>query len=373
MIIPGVVMIVPGPTLKAIMAFHGVGKSIVAFIPASYFLGSVLGILSISFLVQRFRSKQILIFSTLLLSVSLAAFSLSPIYIVSVLIFLLIGFSNGILVTFPGNIITYLNKKESARILNILYGFFASGVLIGPILAGEMLTVENRWPLVYQVMAILALIFAILLILSKIPDIKKMETIRISTLKRIHQSRHFLFLILVICLILYVGTEAALGAWVPTYLVETYKPIENIFRASLILTLFWAGITIGRIIFSQLLERIKLLTILLFLSAVSALFLMVTPLLRTRILSESGYALVGLFFSALFPILISYTEYFPEKYSTAVFSILMASGAAGGMLFPYLVGFLAEYINFTTGMIFISLPMTALFLIFIIFRKKMKR
>lgn len=364
-------MIIPGPTLPAIMQHYNITKQTAGLFPTAYFIGALIGTLSITYLMQKFNSKQILIIIILLLILSLTSFSFSTLFILSLLIFVIIGYANGILITYPGILITNLSEEDTTSKLNFIYASFALGVSIGPLIAGKILYNNIPFSVVYLTPAIISLIPLLVIIITFIPTHKSTQILNITTISNIIKENSYLFSGLILSLIFYISTEAALSVWIPTYLLDKFKDKENIFRVSWILTFVWIGLTIGRYICSYLSNRIKPIYILLTITFFSIISIALGIWCTHQLLSELFFAITGLFLSGIYPILMSYTKKFSAKYSSVVFSALISAGAFGGVVFPYLVGLTSELSNFSIGMTIIVIPL--IILISICFMLKHKR
>jgi FHS family glucose/mannose:H+ symporter-like MFS transporter len=158
-----------------------------------------------------------------------------------------------------------------------------------------------------------------------------------------------LFVVVVAMNLCYVGSEAVPNAWIPKYLHDTF-PGHSEFRGTLVLSLFWAAITAGRFACAALLARGAPSRMLLgILAGGACLCLLVAPFLA-RLASEIAFIASGLFFSGMFPIIISHTERLPDKSFGAMFILVMAAGMLGAALAGASVGMIADFLTFRAGM-----------------------
>lgn len=356
-------MVIPGPTLPGIMQHYSIPKQIGGLLPTVYFTGALVGTLSITHLMQKFDSRKILIIIILLLILSLIGFSLSPLFIISLLFFIFVGYANGILIAYPGILITNLSEEDTTSKLNFIYAFFALGVSIGPLIAGKLLSCNITFSIVYLIPAIIFLIPLISVIITSLPSHKYTEILCIKTIFNLTKENPSLFTGLILSLIFYISTEAGLSTWIPAYLLNKFKGKEDIFRASGVLTFLWIGLSLGRYICSYLSNKINPVYILLTITFLSTISILIGVWTDHQSLSELSFAITGLFLSGIYPILISYAKKFPSKYSSVVFSVLISAGAIGGGVFPYLVGLISELNNFSIGMTTIIIPLILLLFI----------
>lgn len=156
--------------------------------------------------------------------------------------------------------------------------------------------------------------------------------------------------LIVISILVYNASELIIGGWMFS-LVEEEGGSET--SCALATTLFWAGLTVGRLVLGLLSERLPSLhgpirasTVVVFASSFSAgiaLLLVIDPFQPTVFLWSfgSGFAL-----APIFPLIVSFTAalYFDPADGSTTFPIggIVVFADIGGLVFPPLVGLLAE-------------------------------
>ncbi|HEY5527260.1 MAG TPA: MFS transporter [Candidatus Anoxymicrobiaceae bacterium] len=355
MIVPGIVLLLAPSTVESIMKYYGFRESMGGLLQVAYFAGGVFGILSITFLIQRYSVRQIALSQVLLLSGSLLAASFAPWYPMLLGFLVVAGFANGILIAFPGVYVTRTCGETSHREQNRLYTFFALGVLAGPLLTS--LIVGNHhalWRWAFRVPAIMILPLSIPLLFAAFEPLEGVERLSRKTMDTVLQFNRRLFYGLFLALLLYIAAEAAVSMWLITFLkVQEGMQLR---AAELVLTGLWAGLTFGRWICGWLTQRIDPFRILTFLTIASGIALLAAPLAGSRTAAIIIYPLVGLFYSGIYPLLIGYIAIFPTSVSSAVFTIFVAAGAAGGAVLPYFVGLVNQFAGRVAGMCSIAIP-----------------
>jgi fucose permease len=141
--------------------------------------------------------------------------------------------------------------------------------------------------------------------------------------------------------------------WLITFLKEQHG--VSLSAAHWVLTGLWSGITVGRLACGYLARTIEPFKILTFLTVASGVALLVAPLTGSKVAAMVIYPFVGLFYSGIYPFLVGYVGLFPTSVSSAVFTIFIAAGAAGGACLPYLVGLVNQFAGLVAGMCSISL------------------
>lgn len=356
MIVPGIVLLLAPATVETIMKYFGFRESLGGLLQVSYFAGGVLGIILITWFLQRVSVKSLLLCNVALLSVSLLAAAASPWYPLLLAFFLVAGFANGILITLPGVYVTHAGGASSHRAQNILYSFFSLGVVTGPILASLIIhNTTNLWRWAFVAPALLIIPLSMPVALTDLGRLDGVRPLSVSTVHEITGFNARIFYGLLAALILYIAAESAVSMWLVRFLENAHG--VGFGAAHWVLTGLWAGITVGRWISGYLLKRIDPFTVLVFFAGAAGVFLLVAPLTRSAVAAVVIYPVVGLFYSAIYPCLIGYAGLFPQDLSSSVFTIFLAAGAAGGALLPYFIGLVNQYVGLTVGMCLISVPL----------------
>ncbi len=355
MIVPGIVLLLAPSTVESIMNQFKFHESLGGLLQVAYFSGGVAGILVITFLMQRFSSKRIVLGSVGILSAGLLASAVSPWYPLLLIFFVMVGFANGILIAFPGVYATSVCGEESHRAQNFLYGFFSLGVLIGPLLASVMIDNLHSWRWAVALPALLVIPLSIPVALAPIVDIEEARRLSRKVLREVLDDSSRLFIGLFAAILLYIAAESAVSMWMVTYMHERLG--TGLGPAHWALAGLWAGITLGRIIMGWLLHRLEPFYVAVVLSIASALLLLAAPIAGSKGAAFVLYPAVGLAYSGIYPILVGYVSRFPEDVSSSVFTIFLAAGAAGGAVFPYAVGLVNQFAGLSLGMASIALLM----------------
>jgi fucose permease len=108
-------------------------------------------------------------------------------------------------------------------------------------------------------------------------------------------------------------------------------------------SLYWASLTIGRILFGFLVQRVAPTTLLRWCMAGAVLSALLIWINSASWLTFGGIALLGLTLAPQFPLLISATpHYLGPQHGTNGVGFQVAAGSLGGALLPSLVGVLAR-------------------------------
>lgn len=139
----------------------------------------------------------------------------------------------------------------------------------------------------------------------------------------------------------YVGAEVSLGGWIVTFMIDVRHASH--FDAGLVVTFFWLGLTVGRVLLGFITGRIgeKLaITIYLLISIALELLYWLVP---NFIASAIFVSFLGFFLGPLFPAaIVAATKLLPKGYHVSAIGFAAAFGGGGAAIFPFAVGAIAQ-------------------------------
>ncbi len=370
MIVPGIVLLLAPSTVDELMKNFKIGSGMGSLLQVSYFIGGLVGMILITRFMQTQSARRIMVANIFILVVSLALCALSPVYWLLLLLYLPCGFSNGILITFPGVYVTRVRRLTSHRDQNILYSFFSLGVVTGPLISGFIMrSLSWRWAFAFPALLILPLSLPV--IRSELGIVSGVLPPERETLKKAFSYEKPLFAGLLVAVLLYIAAESTVSMWIVSFMDK----VHGLSAAQWVLTLIWAGITLGRWICAFLTKRIDPYRLLFFLTAGAGFSLIIAPNVRLLALSILFYALTGFFYSGVYPLLIAYVARFPEELSPFVFTCMLAAGAASSAALIFASGLVNQFESLLrAGMSLIALPVfLMLFTLFWIRRHLVKK
>jgi MFS transporter, FHS family, glucose/mannose:H+ symporter len=143
-----------------------------------------------------------------------------------------------------------------------------------------------------------------------------------------------------VLIFIYVGTETATSGWIATYALRLGESSNGL--ETLMPSVFWGGLLIGRALAPVILIRLTDTTLVLsgLLLACSGLLLII---LGTNLLSVAfGVGLTGLGLASVFPTTFAiFAHHFGEQASQMT-GLFFVFGGLGGALIPWLVGLVSE-------------------------------
>ncbi len=329
-----------GPMLPFLADKALVSLAKISFLFTTDSLGYMLGAVGGGRLYDRFDSHKLMILALVMMVVMCILIPLTPVYAVWLFMMFLFGFSRGLLDVGCNVNLVWVYRSRVGPYLNGLHFCFGVGAFFGPILIhfvmslfGEVIT----WP--YWTLAVLFLFGLIGLWRLKSPvdpDIEKTD-----------QNKQPLNVQLIVLMILlffaYVSVEGGFSGWIFTYATET--GIADDAGASLMTSIFWGSLTIGRLISMLVAKRIRPSRLLIsnFVLAILVLGLAVgwptNPIIMWTVSAGLGMAL-----SSVFPTLLALGES-RMKITGRVTGLFFLGSSLGSTLSPMILGQIFEYIG----------------------------
>lgn len=310
------------------------------------------------YVIAKLGTWRITWISTLLTAMALLGFSFSQNFLWLCLLALPLGIGAGSIDTALNN---YVALHYSAMQMSFLHCFYGIGVSVSPYLLSFFLSgADADWRGGYRTMACIQIVLAVLAFLSyPLWRVHKTGTAAsggaqeerfpvVSPLKLLTMKK-----VRAVCMIFFgsCAVEHTAGTWAATYLVNSRGLDAGM--AARIVTLYYVGIAVGRLLSGLLSGRLTPWQIIIggeCLTAGALAVLLLQPLLPMPVIVD-GIALfaIGVGNGAFFPNMIHLTpENFGRELSQSVIGTQMGSAYFGIMTMPPLFGILAQ--RFSTGL-----------------------
>jgi fucose permease len=338
-----------GAALPDIIDQYHLTRTEASTLPFLQFLGSYGGLALLVFTPSRVR--LLLAGASLVQCLAASFLLLIPGYGgLSKTAFFLFGAAGNVIVPLTGMIVTRAHRGGSARNLNIHYGFFSAGVTVAPLCAGLLFSRGLHYGSAYLGFAVLAGMGFISIFWCPFPDTPPGEGVKVKTLVS-GFSQHGRFLAVVLAVnFLYIAAESIPNTWIPKYFTDLF-PGYTPFRTTLVLSLFWGFVTIGRSVCAALLHRgMRPVSLMMMLTALGGAWIFLGASMKKGPAAEILFSTSGLFFSGMFPILASSFGRLPEQFTAMGFIILIATGMLGASGSSKLAGYTADRIGFGLSM-----------------------
>lgn len=348
-------LITLGPVLDSILRDLGIPLAQGGLLSLGFYAGRVTGMLLLNFALARVPLKAVMVTCAWVMAAGSAAAGLLSWNMGSLIAALYVTGVGGVIPNAVSGVWVAAHVHWGLeRAMLMIAAFFALGVVVAPLAIGLFLEVGATWRWIFTGEAVLSALVALLLMALPFADVPGRSNLRVSNLRGLVDSRGRLLAVMLAAIFLYVATEGMMGVWLPKHQVDTFAASPA--TAALGLTLFWAGITVGRYLAVPLTRRWSAARLLAGFAALEAVFIVGTALAPTLMISQAFAFLAGLGASACWPLIACYTPRFPGWYSGVVYSLMMLAGTAAYSVFSYLVGPAAEALGLSAALALAALP-----------------
>ena len=326
----------------------GVGGLFLAF-SIAYAGGSFAG----GNLIERLGRRRVLGGAVLLHGLGVAGLGLAPSWGVFVLAAMTAGLGAGSLDGGANGLVLDVYREGRGRAMNLLHVSFSVGALVAPLVVGTLVEGGVPWQSIAMAAGLLVALLAIPYALVPMPSGRRGHTNGSPVPARVATGhapgRRLLagpLLLLGIAIAVYVASEVGVSNWIVRFLEPA--PLTT---ATLALSLYWAGLAVGRLLSSAIADRFDHLRFTIAAALLMAGFLAVAILAPTLPLSIAAFALTGIASGPVFPMIVAVGgERYPER-SAAVGGSLTGLGIVGAMIYPPAMGLLSVTVGMTAAML----------------------
>lgn len=313
-----------------------------------YTIGYIASSFCTGWLLARLGAARLLMIGCLLIGGGVLGYILAPAWLIMVACGVLLGLGNGIV---DGGLNVYVAENYEARHMNWLHAFFGIGVTIGPVIMTA--TLNRGWPWQWGYLPVLVpvVVLSVSLWLTRTwwQDSKALPTAASPHGPVAQASIRQSLLLPVVWLgmmvfMLHPGIEFIAGQW--TYTLFTEGRAIDTTLASRWISIYWASLTVGRIVLGPVADRIgvnRLLRLCMLGIIAGAALMWWNP---TVLVSFLGLALIGFGVAPQYPSMMSAAPgWMGKAHAANAIGFMVATGSAGVALLPGLVGVLADRVG----------------------------
>lgn len=251
-------------------------------------------------------------------------------------------------------------RSGRGRALNLLHLFFSLGALAAPLAVGVLVDRGVAWPAIVVATGLVAIPVAALFGIVEMPGGRRQAPAEArdqtldparpaSPVGQMSPARGRLaapIILLGVAIACYVASEIGVSSWLVRFLEPA--PLTT---ATTALSLFWAGLAVGRLASSQLADRFDHLQFATVSAAGIAIALVGAIFVPSLPVSIALFALAGFASGPVFPMIIAIGgEQYPDR-SAAVSGFLTGSAVVGSIAYPPVMGFLSVTVGLTIAMV----------------------
>ncbi len=243
-------------------------------------------------------------------------------------------------------------REGRGRAMNLLHAAFGVGALAAPLVIGRLVEAGVPWQAVAVGSGLVVLLLVVAYAVVPMPSGRRpaAETSSGAPSDAGSDRRRWLLagplLLLGVAIATYVASEVGVSSWLVRFLEPA--PLTT---ATLALSLYWAGLTVGRLISSVIADRFDHLRFTIGCVLAMAALLAVAIVVPALPLSMSAFALAGVASGPVFPMIAAIGgDRYPER-SAAVGGSLIGMAVVGSTVYPPLMGFLSVTVGLTVAML----------------------
>ncbi len=336
-----------GVLLPSIIAHYDVSTATVGLLFPASSIGYLCAAFNSGFLLERLGRRAFLASGAALWIVGMLIFATLPPFLTLLPVLFAVGCGIALLDAGLNAYIAELPRGVS--LLNYLHAFYGVGALLGPLLATVMLTSVFGWNATYVALAlgVAAALLGIMLRFERrrAPAWQRHAasagdaTASGGLLRATLQSP--LVWLCALFLLVYVGVEVSLGAWVYSLLTDG-QHISTLL-AGWMVSGYWLGLTLGRFLLARVVERVGPRRVILWLTLGALAGITLVWAAPGAALAAVGLWLIGFSFGPIFPSVIAVISVVTRaRLRQSAIGFAASLGSMGGALFPWVAANLAQ-------------------------------
>jgi fucose permease len=305
-------------------------------------------------LTERLGRRVVLGGGVLIHGLGIAGLGLAPSWVAFVAAAMVAALGAGCLDGGSNGLVLDVYREGRGRAMNLLHVSFSAGALAAPLIVGRLVDGGVAWQSVAIAVGGLVLLLVIAYAIVPMPAGRRAASAPapdpvIGPGSRSGPDRRLLagpLLLLGIAIATYVASEVGVSNWLVRYLEPA--PLTT---ATLALSLYWAGLTVGRLISSAIADRFDHLRFTLTSTLLMAALLAMAILAPSLPLSIAAFAAAGVASGPVFPMIVAIGgERYPDR-SASVGGSLTGMAIIGSIVYPPAMGLLSVTVGLTAAML----------------------
>jgi fucose permease len=315
------------------------------------------------FLTERIGRRSVLMLGAVSGALGLLASAASPVWALFLAANVLVSWGSGFVDAGVNGLFLDIYRDARGSSLNFLHLFFSLGSLIAPVLIGTLVSAGLHWRAVLVVTAVGFLLLLLPLATAGMPSGRHAARAPDAAANESSRAEASMlpFVLLAIGIALYAGAEVGVSNWLVRFLASV--PLA---QATVVLSLFWAGHAVGRLLSRWVAERLDYFAFTVACTLLASASLAAAVIVPWYPLVAALFALSGLFYGPVYPMIMALGgNIYPHRLS-ALSGSLTTAAAVGVIVYPASMGFLASQIGLRGGMIgaaLLGLPTAAAIII----------
>ncbi len=343
-----------GVLLPELGQYYQLNKAEISYLFWFGALGYLLAGISSGFMVERLGLARFLLCGVIIFGLASFALSLKPVLIVALIARLGLGLGAAIVETGSNFFVGKLPRNTT--LFNYLHAFFGAGALVGPLLAAFILSLPLQWNNLFFLwigFSFLLLIGFGLFFLKDYPlppsRSQNSGTKPVESNLMVQALRLPLVWLSAFFLLIYVGVEMTVGLWSYTFLTDIQR-LPGV-TAGWLVSGYWLGLTVGRLILAKLAEKFGLSSRNLMLAAIIGTVLAIALLWLVPATPMVAFSLwlAGFCLAPIYPTTLAViSKLLPSRLLPSSIAFVSSISILGVAVFPAIAGNLAELFGLNT-------------------------
>ena len=295
-------------------------------------------------LIDRFGKKPVLVTGFLFCAAALAGMAYAPSYTILGALLVVLGLGGSSAMSASNTLIPDLYPENPSSALNLGNIFFGVGAIFFPWVV-VLMTARLGLRATLWFIAVLVAAVAVVALLETFPRAAAAGGFDWHEVRKAALDPAVILLAWV--LFFYSAVEISTAGWTRTYLEQGFQSSPQ--ASTIILTVFWASIMVGRLAASQIVKVVRGPRLVFGASlgaVVGLLFLALAPNVPVAV---AGIVICGLSYAPVFPTTAgTASTYFPRLFGT-VFGMLMTLALLSGAVVPPAIGYVAKAASVRAG------------------------
>lgn len=342
----GVVDVLKGSTLSAVLEEMGFSYSLGGLIVMAAYFGFVVSTLATGFIADLVGKKAIIIIAAIFYLGGISSYAAAQSAILFAAAFFLIGFACGSAELGSNYIIIDVQRQNPGLYLNLLTAFYGLGSMLAPLYAGAMFRSGFTWREVYKYSLIAPVALLLYFLVVRYPKMDGAASSRLDFGELFRTAFTPTMRWVYLLNFSYVAAEVCIATWLVEYLKVMHgTPIES---GSTWLAVYFGGIMAGRFVGGFFVDRV---------GYVRSMIIVVVLCIVCILLGVSGPAALvfllpatGLFLSIILPTATALVSTMGLKNMGAILGLFFCFVGLGGMAGPWIAGIVNDWLGLRAGM-----------------------
>ena len=325
-------------------------------------------------LTERLGRRPVLGGAVLLTGLGAAGLGLAPTWAAFVVAALAAGAGAGCLDGGANGLVLDVFREGRGRAMNLLHASYSVGALAAPLIVGTLVESSVSWQVIAVGTGVVVALLAVAYVGVPMPSGRRPPASAGTGLTATsggHGGRRLLagpLLLLGVAIATYVASEGGVSNWLVRFLEPA--PLTT---ATLALSLYWAGLTAGRLASAVIADRFDHLRFTIACALAVAVLIAAAVLVPVLPLSIAAFAAAGVASGPVFPMIVAIGGERHAERSAAVAGSLTGMAVIGSIVYPPVMGFLSVSVGLTVAMLGAALLAIACVLALVAFGRATRR